>query len=398
MDERQFRRILMIDDDEDDYLLAKAMLKQSKGFKIELVWVTTYEQGSELIDTSNFDAVLVDYDLGKLTGIDLIREKISQGCTLPLILFTGRGSYEVDLEALQAGATLYLTKEEANPLLLERIIRYAIERKHLEDDLRRERELLRKIIDSAPIGIAVIEGDDASSTRISASNEKAKELLGHSGLGEIVKDENFLSKGFHADGHPYLPEEWPIFRALHKGELAADEEIILEFPEGKNRTMRVSAARVLHGDSVIASVVVFDDITEQLRMENHLLYQAQVLEHVHDAILATDNKRRITAWNKAAEELYGWTAEEALGKIPGELLGTKITNEQREEIFTQVNKAGYQTIETAQRTRDGREVFVEISVISIKAVDGTTAGYVSTIRDVTTRKQIEAELWERNNK
>jgi FixJ family two-component response regulator len=61
-----------------------------------------------------------------------------------LILFTGRGSFEVDLEAMQAGATLYLTKNEANPLLLERAIRYAIELKQKEHDLRvREADLQR---------------------------------------------------------------------------------------------------------------------------------------------------------------------------------------------------------------------------------------------------------------
>jgi PAS domain S-box-containing protein len=125
-------RVLLIDDDEEDYLLTRHKLNQAKGRKIVLDWAPSYEEGLLGIQSTSYDAVLVDYDLGLLNGVGFIREAVSQGCRSPLILYTSRGSYEIDVEAMKAGATLYLTKTEANPLLLERFIRYAIERKRTE--------------------------------------------------------------------------------------------------------------------------------------------------------------------------------------------------------------------------------------------------------------------------
>ena len=135
--------ILIIDDDEDDYLIARDMLKQARGRKINVSWASTYTAGLKELNSKPYHAVLVDYDLGLHSGIELIREVSGSGYPAPLILYTGRGSYEIDVEAMQAGATLYLTKGEVNSLLLERSIRYAIERNQIEASLRARETTLR---------------------------------------------------------------------------------------------------------------------------------------------------------------------------------------------------------------------------------------------------------------
>ena len=137
-------KILYIEDDEDDYILTRQMLAEARGRKIELSWATCYDEGSLKLEKDHFDAVLVDYDLGNATGIELI-EKFGVHYPAPMILYTGRGSHEVDLEAMAAGATLYLTKSEANPLLLERSIRYAIEIKQRETVGRRQEAELQAV-------------------------------------------------------------------------------------------------------------------------------------------------------------------------------------------------------------------------------------------------------------
>lgn len=116
-------KILIIDDDEDEFLIVREMLKEAKGRRIDLNWASTYEEGKAGLSSDYYNAALVDYDLGMYSGIDLIREVNEQGYAPPLILFTGKGNYEVDVEAMEAGATLYLTKGEVKPLLLERAIR-----------------------------------------------------------------------------------------------------------------------------------------------------------------------------------------------------------------------------------------------------------------------------------
>ena len=146
MEEENIWKILLIDDDEDDYLITREMLAQTHARKVDLTWAESYSQGRDLIFSSQrFDAVLMDYDLGANTGIDLIREASTSGYAAPFILLTGRGSFSVDVEAMRAGASIYLIKTEINPLLLERSIRYAIERKQIEQALLESEERFRTL-------------------------------------------------------------------------------------------------------------------------------------------------------------------------------------------------------------------------------------------------------------
>jgi PAS domain S-box-containing protein len=149
-EQRQVWRILHIDDDKEDHIIVRSMLKETRGSAVVLDWAETYDQGRQLLLDQDYQAVLIDYDLGLQTGIDLIREFAGRGYQTPMILLTGRGNYEVDVEAMHAGATLYLTKNEINPLLLERSIRYAIERKQSEARLRLSEEKFAIVFDRSP--------------------------------------------------------------------------------------------------------------------------------------------------------------------------------------------------------------------------------------------------------
>jgi PAS domain S-box-containing protein len=136
--------ILLIDDDKEDFILVRSMLDQAQSHAFNIRWASSYADGQKALESDGYHAVLVDYDLGEKTGIDIIREGTSRGYPAPFILYTGRGGYNVDLEAMQAGATLYLTKNEVNPLLLERSIRYAVELKQREQKLRAREAALEK--------------------------------------------------------------------------------------------------------------------------------------------------------------------------------------------------------------------------------------------------------------
>ena len=141
-------KILMVDNDEDDYILTRGMLSTLPGRRVQLEWAPNFEAGCEALqscgapESTAYDAILMDYDLGPKTGLELIRTIVGCGCPSPIILFTGRAGYEVDVEAMQAGATLYLAKGEASPALLERSIRYAIERKQWELSMAEANTLL----------------------------------------------------------------------------------------------------------------------------------------------------------------------------------------------------------------------------------------------------------------
>jgi signal transduction histidine kinase len=134
--------ILLVEDDEDDYILVKDIVSNTRGQKLQLEWVSSYEAGKQAILAKPYDAILMDYQLGPRTGLDLTREVTALGCKAPIILLTGRGNYDIDLEAMETGVTDYLAKSEANPASLERSIRYAILQKQTEEMLRSAKEEL----------------------------------------------------------------------------------------------------------------------------------------------------------------------------------------------------------------------------------------------------------------
>ena len=126
-------KLLLVDDDEDDYILTKDLLSQVEDTRYEIEWVPTYSEALELIKNDYHDICIFDYYLGEQTGLDLLKEVLANGFTTPIILLTGHGSNGIDVEAIQAGATDYLSKAEINTELLHRSVRYALERKRTED-------------------------------------------------------------------------------------------------------------------------------------------------------------------------------------------------------------------------------------------------------------------------
>src|SRR6266481_2807709 len=122
-------RVLLIEDDEDDYILASELFSEIPGRRFALDWVKTFESGLEALCRNQHDVALVDYRLGARNGVELLRAASEKGCQLPVILLTGAGEHEVDLEAMQAGAADYLVKVQLQAQLLERSIRYAVQRK-----------------------------------------------------------------------------------------------------------------------------------------------------------------------------------------------------------------------------------------------------------------------------
>ena len=122
-------RILLVEDDPDDYLLACELVQEIPGNKITIDWAENFEAGREAMRRCEHDAVLLDYRLGKGDGLVLLREALEQGCKAPVILLTGQGDRNLAMEALKAGAADYLVKGEVSAIDLERAIRYSLQQK-----------------------------------------------------------------------------------------------------------------------------------------------------------------------------------------------------------------------------------------------------------------------------
>ncbi|RIJ43057.1 hybrid sensor histidine kinase/response regulator [Pontibacter oryzae] len=120
-------KVLLIDDDEDDYIITRDVMDDIPGRNYVLDWAPSFEQALDLIREGRHDVYLVDFYLGAKNGLELIAEAVAGGAKSPFILLTGQSDRETDEKAMRAGALDYLVKGTFNPFDLERSIRYSIE-------------------------------------------------------------------------------------------------------------------------------------------------------------------------------------------------------------------------------------------------------------------------------
>jgi signal transduction histidine kinase/FixJ family two-component response regulator len=141
MDNRS-ARLLLVDDDEDDYVMTREVISEIQGWEFELEWASSYPAALEAISHQAYDVCLLDYNLGAHTGLEFLRQALREGCATPFILLTGQNDHEVDMEAMRVGAADYLYKGHIDALILERSIRYSLNQAQMMETLRRRnREL-----------------------------------------------------------------------------------------------------------------------------------------------------------------------------------------------------------------------------------------------------------------
>ncbi|MGD8177287.1 putative bifunctional diguanylate cyclase/phosphodiesterase [Marinimicrobium sp. ARAG 43.8] len=128
-------KILFIDSEEGEYLLLADLLSQIHHTDYQLVWHNRLDGALPAIFDDDYDLILLDYFWRGDTARDLLTAARTQACTTPIVVMTSEMETEVDREAIRSGAADYLIKGQIDTQLLERTLRYAIERKRTEQHL-----------------------------------------------------------------------------------------------------------------------------------------------------------------------------------------------------------------------------------------------------------------------
>jgi PAS domain S-box-containing protein len=184
-------RILIVDDDEDDYFILSEYLRKIEDHKFAIDWCSSYKEAADKICASTYDLYFIDYLLGAKTGVELIRESIDNNCEEPFILLTGNGNRLVDRKAMESGAVDYLVKNELSAEKLERCIRYSLERASSIKALRKSEIKFRNIFEKskdtlfiADENLLFVEVNDASYKLL----QYTKEELQSKTLYELITD------------------------------------------------------------------------------------------------------------------------------------------------------------------------------------------------------------------
>ena len=281
--EQKLVRILVVDDEEEDFIIIRDLLSGVPGTNYRLEWKNSYRSALDAIQTNPYDVYLFDYRLGIHNGLELLQEITRIGSRIPVIFLTGMEDHEIDLEAMHLGASDYLIKSELTAHLLEKSIRYAIERKKIETELFQEKE--QAVITLESIGDAVIiTGNDGT---ISHLNKTAENVLGWP--TREIQGQPFFSVVKLINETTGSPLEDPFRMVIdHNSMLALSAPTILVNREGRELAVEGSFSPIRnHQNQIIGMVIVFHDVTENRELAKKISYQAS-----HDFLTSLDNRMK----------------------------------------------------------------------------------------------------------
>jgi PAS domain S-box-containing protein len=193
-------------------------------------------------------------------------------------------------------------------------------------------------------------------------NERALEII-RRGKGEDLTREDLLGKSIWE----IYPEAMGSvsYQKFHEAMREQKPVHFEAYSPWSDRWFEVHAYPTEEGLSVYSQ-----DITQRKEAEEQRAYHAYLLENIHDAVIATDEQLVVTAWNKGAKEMYGWSADEVLGRNLWEAVPSDLSEEQRAEALKELEERGSLRIEALSYAKDGTPVYVEGITIALRGGAG----------------------------
>jgi PAS domain S-box-containing protein len=251
-------------------------------------------------------------------------------------------------------------------------------------DLRMARDYLENLFGHANAPIIVWD----PSFRITRFNRAFERLTGHLAGDVLGKQLDIL-----------FPEESrAVSLAYIKKTLSGERWDTVEIPilrrDREVRTVLWNSANIYDedGKNVVATIAQGQDITERKEAESQVIFQASLLNQVRNAVIATDLQGRILYWNHFSEVLYGWKADEVLGRSIAETIVPEGKGGLVKGVIEEIMRCGYGESELLVRRKD-ESLFPAFYAFSVlKDRQGRSTGFVGVSIDLTERKKVEQDL------
>jgi diguanylate cyclase (GGDEF)-like protein/PAS domain S-box-containing protein len=378
-------RILLIEDDEDDYLITRDLLEDSSPVSTRLDWVDSVAGGIAALETGDYAIALVDLRLGPESGVDLISQARERSISTPFILLTGQGDEELDARAVELGAADYLVKGLIDGHTLIRSIRYAIDRAMATESLATSESHYRLLFESNPVPMCLMDPD---SLALASMNAAARSLYGYSkdqigGLTlNMLRASDRPSYGLSSEG--ILLREGGV---LERHRRRDSEQIIVEM---LSNSMAINQRPI--------QVLTLTDVTTQVDNSRQLRLFKRSIESSSNGIIITDARQDdlpIIYTNAAFEKITGYSADDVLGRNCRFLQGDDfdLSNEEGlANIRRGLAKAVDVSVVLRNYRKDGTPFWNDLYISPILNDDGELTHFIGVQNDISERKSAEHKL------
>jgi PAS domain S-box-containing protein len=277
---------------------------------------------------------------------------------------------------------------QATQLLMEvgRQLGHCLERRRIQEELRAREETVRSFLDEAPFSYHETDKNGV----VVRVNRAECELLGLDEseiVGRPVWD--FVTEAEREDSRKTI-----LLRIQQRGATIAPFQRRRRTPKGES-TFRVHARRITNAAGEVTGIrSAMFDLTEANLSRQRIEFQTSLLDQINDAVLTVDRDFRIQYFNAAAEQLFGWSAQEAAGQMYLSVAGTIVTPAEREAIHANIFTRGAWNGEIICSKRTGERFLVHVSWSVLHDLDGNPTAVVGIHTDLTAPKQMEQALRE----
>ncbi|HAX77865.1 MAG TPA: hybrid sensor histidine kinase/response regulator [Cyanobacteria bacterium UBA11372] len=447
MRERQ-KTIAIVDDSSEDRETIRRYLLEDEQSTYSIFEAEDGETGLALYQEVQPDAILLDFLLPDMDGLEFLEElKTQLGQTnLPVLMLTGQGNEAIAVQAIKSGAKEYLVKNKVTPANLQIAISNVIEQTQLQQQLEADisdraqaQQTLQQARDQLEIRVAqrtaeLQQANEELQTMLEELHVVEEELRQQNEELLQSKTEIELERQHYQDLFEFAPDGYLVTDVngkIQEANRAAatllglqqqrliDKLLILFIPQPERRSFRTQLAQLQqvqdwevrlqpqHGEPFPAMLAVSSikdlqgqqiglrwlirDISIPKQFEAKIAQQATLLDVATNAISLRDLEGQILYWNKGAEDLFGWTREEALGKNAFQIL-FKPNSPQLAAARTSISEQDSWQGELQKVTKSGKDILVESRWTLVGEEAGQPTSILIVDTDITEKKQLEQQF------
>lgn len=372
--------ILIVEDNQFDFKFTKKLLMK-KNNQLVIKGVTNISTACESIQNMHFDLIFLDLNLPDSNGLNSLSRLISITPDIPIIIITSHDDRKTAIEALNKGAQDYLIKGEISSTILDRSIRYAVERKKSADNLKKQNEFLYSILESLTYPFIVI---DPTTRNVNIANSAARDLNLH-------LNRCFFNCKRNQTQHCKISEcGCPVEKVKQ-----TMKPVMLIHPyktkENEDKIHEIHSFPIFNSSGELSQIILyFLDISEQEKTKLKYQMLSTVVQQSSDSILITNTSGDIEYINPAFQQVTGYSGSDILGKNKKMLKSDRIKESDYDTIYQNLKDGKSWQGSLVSRKKSGSLFEENVRVSPVKDDKNKIVNHVFVSRDITKEKRLES--------